>query len=515
MKLSHKLGVAFTALVVLTVMVGAFAMTRLARLNANTEDIATSWLPSVQSIADIRGTLNQFRRAEADHVMALELKECDEIEKRLAGLKQALGKQFELYQPLISSSRERVLFDALRTVAERYFAVHARLIPLSRGGAQMADAAKDLYRGESRATFGAVTDALAELVQLNADGAKKAAAEAASTYLNATQVMIGLIALAATLASALGWLIVRDVRGTLGGDPAEAAAVARRVAEGDLSVDIALAAGDQRSLLSTLRQMQASLSRIVAEVRGNATGVAAASTQIAQGNSDLSSRTEEQASALQQTAASMEQLSSTVRQNADNARHADQLARSASSVAADGSVVVGEVVATMKEIGDASRRIGDIIGVIDGISLQTNILALNAAVEAARAGEQGRGFAVVAGEVRTLAQRSAEAAKEIKSLITANAERVDRGAGQVTQAGQKMNELVEAVSRVSGLMGEISAASQEQSAGVGQIETAVTQMDQATQQNAALVEESAAAAESLKAQAGHLVDTVAVFRLAA
>ena len=264
-----------------------------------------------------------------------------------------------------------------------------------------------------------------------------------------------------------------------------------------------------QALQSTLLRMEAA----VVAVRQNSESVASASAQIASGNNDLSARTEQQASALEETAASMEELGSTVRQNADNARTANQLAVNASTVATQGAEVVAEVVETMKGINASSNKIADIISVIDGIAFQTNILALNAAVEAARAGEQGRGFAVVAGEVRSLAQRSAEAAKEIKSLITASVERVEQGSALVDKAGATMTEVVTAIRRVTDIMGEISAASSEQSAGVGQVGEAVTQMDQATQQNAALVEEMAAAAASLNTQAGELVNAVAVFQL--
>jgi methyl-accepting chemotaxis protein len=290
--------------------------------------------------------------------------------------------------------------------------------------------------------------------------------------------------------------------------------VAQRVAAGDLSVRIDLKPGDHTSLMATLKEMQQSLAKVVNDVRSNADSVATASAQIAQGNADLSQRTEEQASALQQTAATMEELGTTVKLNADNARQANQLAQAASGVAIKGGEVVGQVVETMRGISESSRRIADIIGTIDGIAFQTNILALNAAVEAARAGEQGRGFAVVASEVRTLAQRSAEAAKEIKSLIGASVDRVEQGTALVDQAGQTMEEVVASIRRVTDIVGEISSASAEQSTGVGQVGEAVGQMDQVTQQNAALVEESAAAAESLKAQAGALVQVVSVFKLA-
>ena len=291
--------------------------------------------------------------------------------------------------------------------------------------------------------------------------------------------------------------------------------VAVRVRDGDLTQSIEDSVRDEFSpLIAALGDMQDSLSRVVAGVRTNAQSVASASAEIASGNNDLSARTEQQASALEETAASMEELGSTVRQNADNARTANQLAMSASTVATQGGEVVAEVVETMKGINASSNKIADIISVIDGIAFQTNILALNAAVEAARAGEQGRGFAVVASEVRSLAGRSAEAAKEIKSLIMASVERVEQGTLLVDKAGATMTEVVTAIRRVTDIMGEISAASSEQSAGVGQVGEAVTQMDQATQQNAALVEEMAAAASSLNSQAGELVNAVAVFKLA-
>ncbi len=312
------------------------------------------------------------------------------------------------------------------------------------------------------------------------------------------------------LSFALMVVFVRSVTVPVG----EAVSLARSVADGDLDVALeARGSNEMGQLVEALVDMKERLVDVVGDVRRHAESVAAASAQIAQGNSDLSGRTEQQASTLEETAASMEELSVTVRQNADNAHQADELARGASEVAVSGGQVVGEVVDTMKEINESSRRIADIINVIDGIAFQTNILALNAAVEAARAGEQGRGFAVVAGEVRNLAQRSAEAAKEIKVLIDASVERVERGTRLVDRAGTTMKEVVGAIRRVTDIVGEISSASAEQSAGVAQVGEAVTQMDQATQHNAALVEESAAAAASLETQAQALLQAVAVFRL--
>jgi methyl-accepting chemotaxis protein len=312
---------------------------------------------------------------------------------------------------------------------------------------------------------------------------------------------------------AIGVWITRSVLRDLGGEPSVAVALTRRMAQGDLSMDIQLEPHDTTSLLHAMREMQHSLLMIVERVREGAVSVSRASADIESGDQNLSARTEQQASAIEQTSASMEQLGSMVRQNADSAQSANQLALNASQVATRTGDVVGQVVDTMKGINTSSKRIFDIISVIDGIAFQTNILALNAAVEAARAGEQGRGFAVVASEVRSLAGRSAEAAKEIKTLIGASVDRVERGTELVDRAGATMAELVASIEQLTTLMASISSASQEQSLGVSQVGEAVALMDQATQKNAAMVQDVAASAAHLKAQAQVLVDAVAVFRL--
>ncbi len=320
------------------------------------------------------------------------------------------------------------------------------------------------------------------------------------------------LALALTLAltAGLALVFVRSITGPL----AQALQLSRAVAQGDLGgAPLAHGTNEVGQLLQGLQQMREQLTQVVRNVRGGAETVASASVQIAQGNSDLAARTESQASALEETAAAMEQLNATVRQNADSALQANQLSEDASTVAVQGGQVVAQVVDTMRDINASSHKIADIIGVIDAIAFQTNILALNAAVEAARAGEQGRGFAVVASEVRSLAGRSAEAAREIKGLISASVQRVEQGSVQVNRAGTTMQDVVGAIRRVTDIMGEISAASREQSIGVSQVGEAVTQMDQVTQQNAALVEEMSAAASSLQSQAQDLVGVVSVFRL--
>ncbi|MBE0547925.1 MAG: HAMP domain-containing protein, partial [Rubrivivax sp.] len=358
--------------------------------------------------------------------------------------------------------------------------------------------------------YGKLTKVLAAVAARMKD-TSAATAKAAAAQTARTHWLLALLSLAvAGAVVGLFWLVLRKVAKAL----EQASGFAREIAEGNLCVTVETDRKDELGeLLSALGAMRTSLVQTVSQVRSTTDSISTASAEIAMGNQDLSARTEQTASNLEQTAASMEQLTATVRQSADAARQANQLAASAAEIAARGGRVVNQVVTTMDEINHSSKKISDIIGVIDGIAFQTNILALNAAVEAARAGEQGRGFAVVAGEVRNLAQRSAQAAKEIKGLIGTSVDKVESGSRLVADAGQTMSEIVGSVQRVSDIIGEITAAAGEQSDGIGQVNTAVNQLDQMTQQNAALVEESAAAAESLKDQASRLAQVVQVFRI--
>ncbi|WP_307727803.1 methyl-accepting chemotaxis protein [Massilia sp. TS11] len=371
------------------------------------------------------------------------------------------------------------------------------------------EGARRLYETKVSPMSAATLEVLTRLVKLQESEAEKGGKEAQARFATIRVLAIGAMVLGLGFALVFGSILIRGITSAL----QQAVAVSEAVASGDLSQQIVpVGQNELGQVLEALARMQQALRELVGGVRRNAEQVAATTGEIARGNMDLSGRTESQASALEETAASMEELSSTVNQNADNARQANQLAQSASTVAVDGGQIVGQVVDTMRGISDSSKKIADIINVIDGIAFQTNILALNAAVEAARAGEQGRGFAVVASEVRSLASRSAEAAKQIKELITDSVQRVEAGTALVDRAGHTMGDVVSSIQRVTDIMAEIAEASKEQSAGVHQVSEAVTQMDETTQQNAALVEEMAAAATALQDQAQAMVQAVSVFR---
>jgi methyl-accepting chemotaxis protein len=511
LKVGHRLAASFGMLVAMLLAIAGMALWSMGSMRTSTLEINTNWLPSVERVNKMNTNTSDFRITEFQHVLNTDDKAMAAIEKSMGDTLALFEENRKAYQALISSDDERKIYDAFAEEWKQYLQIHDQVLALSRKNEN--DKAKALLESSSRTLFESSSAKLDKLIDLNHNGAIAEGENSDKVYATARNTLVAFVILSCALAIGMAVVVIRSILGQLGGEPAEATQLASAIAEGNLTLAIAVKPGDHSSLMSRLAAMQASLQKVVSNVRQNSESVATASAQIAQGNQDLSGRTEEQASALQQTAATMEQLGTTVRNNADSARQANQLAQGASAVAAQGGVVVGKVVNTMQGISDSSRKIGDIIGVIDSIAFQTNILALNAAVEAARAGEQGRGFAVVASEVRSLAQRSAEAAREIKSLIGRSVEQVEQGTALVGQAGKTMGEIVSSIQRVSDIVGEITSASAEQSNGVQQVSEAVSQMDQATQQNAALVEESAAAAESLKGQAQQLVQAVAVFKI--
>jgi methyl-accepting chemotaxis protein len=512
LKIRTQLAGTFGLNVAMLLCIAAVALWQMGVMRASTTEITNNWLPSVEFVNAMNTNTSDYRIGEISHVLTTDDKEMADLEKEMAAVKAAFDTNHEAYVKLISSDEERKLYESFAADWKLYLRMHDRMIEASRKNETAR--ARAVLDNESKPVFARFSATLDKLVKLNHEGAIAESRVSESAFSAARVSMAAAAAVSLSLALAAGIWLTRTLTRQLGGEPGEAARLAARVARGDLSVAVPVKAGDTASVMANLSRMQTSLGEVIATVRQNAESVATASTQISQGNNDLSQRTEEQASALEETAASMEELGVTVKQNADNASQANQLAMSASTVATQGGEVVGQVVETMKGINDSSKKIADIIGVIDGIAFQTNILALNAAVEAARAGEQGRGFAVVASEVRSLAGRSAEAAKEIKGLIGTSVDRVEQGTALVDRARATMIEVVSSIRRVTDIVGEISAASSEQSSGVSQVGEAVTQIDQVTQQNAALVEESAAAAESLKVQARELVQAVAVFKLA-
>ena len=509
MKLSLKLPLAFTVSLLLLLAAALFGISR---LNQALDTYQTSVAQSFEHERMASGMLNDFKvQVQEWKNVLLRGKDPAQLTRYWAAFQKQEKSINEQAQKLLAAlpageGRERV---------SQFVQAHERMGAAYRQGFEAFKAADHDPQVGDKAVAGMDREP-SELIDqaggLIAKASGEVAARAAATAQTATTislvVMLVVCALGIGGAVAFSRTVVKPLD--------NAVRVSQAVAGGDLTVATEVRGKDEiAQLLNALYGMQMSLSRVVSNVRSNANSVAAASSEIAHGNNDLSARTEQQASALEETSASMEELNSTVQANADNARQANQLAVNASTVAVQGGDVVAEVVATMKGINDSSRKISDIIGVIDGIAFQTNILALNAAVEAARAGEQGRGFAVVASAVRSLAGRSAEAAKEIKQLISASVENVEAGSAQVAQAGQSMEEIVSSVRRVSDLIGEITASSTEQRDGIAQVNQAVTHLDQMTQQNAALVEESTAAAASMRDQAQHLANVVSVFNVGA
>ena len=509
LKIGRRLMLAFAAVLLLTCIVGGFSIDRMARVNGATGELAEKWLVAMRAMGEYSATLSAIRRSEIKHVMAASAQDRAVEERTVQAIQGKAAQTWQRYLGTVVTDDERRSAEEIQKRQAAYYAALDRVLAASRAG--NTDGARALYATDSATAFTAIAGDLIRQVDALSRGGDAAFAQSQSNYAQTQRAVLGLVAAAVAIGALLAWSITRSITGPI----RVAVKVAERVAAGDLRSEIRVDGTDETAqLLASLRKMNAGLATIVSQVRESSDSIGTGSSQIATGNADLSQRTEEQASNLQQTAASMEQLTATVKHNAATASAATQLAGGASLAATRGSEAVARVVSTMDEINASSRRIADIVGVIDGIAFQTNLLALNAAVEAARAGEQGRGFAVVASEVRSLAQRSAQAAREIKLLIAESVAKVDAGSALVGDARGSMAEIVGQVHRVNDLIGEIGVASSQQSTGIAQVGDAISQLDQVTQQNAALVEESAAAAESLRCQAEQLSRVVAAFQLA-
>ncbi len=510
MKVWHKILVAPGVAIIFLLVLGAMSYFGLTRQHSTLSELFNNRLGNYQLVADSAQDITEVHASVYRlFTWIANLKE-DKI-KQVNGEQKAkidgLIKNITAFgaRPALDAGERKVAESAVKRLvayrAQADDAIEMSTVDINIGMAAMQNA--DSIFEEMLKDFKA-------LVSIEKRLAQESYADAGAAFSKLLVLLAAILVLAlgisVGISAFMSRMIVRPLKAAI--------ALAGRIARGDLTSEIKVVGRDETAeLLQALSDMNASLQKIVSEVRGSTDSIATASKQIASGNADLSSRTEEQASSLEETASSMEELTSTVKQNAENAKQANQLAASASEVALKGGAVVSQVVGTMSSINDSSKKIVDIISVIDGIAFQTNILALNAAVEAARAGEQGRGFAVVASEVRNLAQRSAAAAKEIKALIGDSVDKVGAGTKLVDEAGKTMQEIVASVKRVTDIMSEITAASQEQSSGIEQVNQAITQMDQVTQQNSALVEEAAAAAESMQEQAGNLAQAVAVFEL--
>jgi methyl-accepting chemotaxis protein len=520
MRVASRLGIGFGLMAILLVAATVLGLNRMAFIKGQADNITKVNNVESRLVAAMDLTVTE-RALGMRNLMLLESTNTKEVQmevdrvgeqgRKYADASQKLNAMFDTVPG--TTAKEKDLLKQIGEQAALAAPFYPRAVQLALDGKK--DESYQLVRFDFRPVqkkWWALMRELVAFEQKQNDIALQAADDA---YRAARTLMITFGLLALVTGVVAGWLIARSLLRQLGGEPADAVHVAGRIAAGDLAVDIDIHGHDDNSLMAAMRTMRDSLAGIVSQVRTGTDTIATASSEIAAGNFDLSARTEQQASSLEETASSMEEMTSAVKQNADNARQANSLAMSASHVAEKGGDVVSQVVTTMGAINQSAQKIVEIIGVIDGIAFQTNILALNAAVEAARAGEQGRGFAVVATEVRNLAQRSAAAAKEIKTLISDSVEKVDSGNKLVEEAGATMHEVVDSIKRVTDIMSEIVAASEEQASGIDQVNQAMTQMDTVTQQNASLVEEAAAAAQSMQEQAEHLAHVVGVFVLSA
>ena len=508
LRIGLRLGGGFTILLLIMLLISVTSIVSMGHMARSTTEITEVALAKERMISDWFRNIHSGSRRTTAIAKSSDPSLATFFAEDAAESSRQSSKLQDRIEPLLQTQEEKDIWVEIKKARAGYLA--GRDVVTKAKAEGRAEDAERLFTQQYQPATQRYIDMVQRLLDMQRAAIDSSAADVLVRFSASRAAIITVVSLAFVLGALAAWWITRGITRPL----AEALRVARTVANNDLTSRITVDSRDETGqLLQALRQMNDNLAQVVGQVRSGADNIATASGEIDAGNQDLSSRTEQQASSLEETAAAMEQLTATVQHNAENARQARQLASSASDIATHGGTVVDEVVRTMGGIEQSSHRIADIIGVIDSIAFQTNILALNAAVEAARAGEQGRGFAVVASEVRTLAQRSATAAKEIKALIDDSVGQVDAGSRLVQDAGATMGKVVESVQRVTAIVTEISNASQEQSTGIAEIGTAVSQMDQSTQQNAALVEEATAAAQSLQQQAAQLADVVAGFRL--
>jgi methyl-accepting chemotaxis protein len=515
-KLSTRLAIGFGSILFFLMLVAIVGLYGLTSLHNKLDDISrvnndeSRYAKAMRySVADRGIAIRNIALLTDPAGLAQESKRVEKQKTIYADAEAALGKMFEAEAG--TTARERELYAQIKENSAAAVPLMDKSVAL--GLANNPTEAVRVLLQEARPKQAVWLQNLNNLADVEDQLNAQATEEANATYRTIQIAAWAITGFSLILGASLAVLITRSILKQLGGEPTQAQAMARQIAEGNLTQKVRVADGDKTSLMFSLETMRTNLSEIVSGIKTSAESISVAAGEISQGNVDLSQRTEEQAASLEETAASMEQITATVRQNTENARQGSTLANTASETAATGGEVVGRVVKTMKDISTSSSKVAEIITVIEGIAFQTNILALNAAVEAARAGEQGRGFAVVAGEVRTLAQRSAAAAKEITGLIGTSVEHVATGETLVQNAGQTMSEVVRSVKRVTDIMGEIASASSEQTTGIEQVNVAVNQMDEVTQQNAALVEQATAAARAMADQAQALRDSVAIFRV--